>query len=136
MNLSESVSQILSHEAELASRFYERFFAQIPEAMTFFESTNMIHQAAVLRMSLQIIEQFCSHELGAIGDYLRVIGFKHRERNIPQDMYGRWREILLDELEEFHGADWSETLKVEWTKALNLSINKMLEGYELSSATI
>lgn len=136
MNLTESVAKILSHEAELSLDFYERFFDRIPQAETFFNGTNMRHQAAVLRMSLQIIEQYFTHRFEAIGDYLRVIGFKHLEREIPQELYAKWRDILLDTLKEFHGGEWTETLNLAWTDALNLSIDTMLEGYERTSASI
>ncbi|MHC4875676.1 MAG: globin domain-containing protein [Planctomycetota bacterium] len=136
MTLGESVTKILSHNGELTPLFYERFFAQVPAAQPFFAKTNMKHQAAILRMSLQMIEQFSTHGFEAIGDYLQVIGFKHRERGIPQDMYAEWRDTLLDTLEEFHGDEWGSDLETEWTQALNRSIDKMVEGYELSSAAI
>ena len=136
MTLTESVSQILSQTGALTPRFYERFFSQVPAAKPFFEATNMGHQAAVLRMSLQMIEQFFTHGYEAIGEYLRVIGVKHRERGIPTELYSEWRDTLLDTLAEFHGHEWDESLAEEWTRALNQSIDRMIEGYELASAAI
>ncbi len=136
MTLTESVSKILSQTGALTPRFYQRFFEQVPEAEAFFEATNMGHQAAVLRMALQMVEQFFTHGYEAIGEYLRVIGVKHRDRGIPTDLYAEWRDTLLDTLEEFHGWEWSEALAEEWTGALNQSIDKIIEGYQLSSAAI
>ncbi len=136
MTLTESVSKILSQAGALTPRFYERFFDQVPEARPFFEATHMGHQAVVLRMALQMIEQFFTHGYEAIGEYLRLIGVKHRERGIPTELYSDWRETLLDTLEEFHGHEWDESLAEEWTGALNQSIDRMIEGYDLASAAI
>ena len=136
MTLTESVKTILSQTGALTPRFYDRFFDQVPDARAFFETTNMQHQAAVLRMALQMVEQFFTHGYGGIGEYLRVIGFKHRERGIPQELYTGWKETLLDTLQEFHGHEWNDSLAAEWTGALDRSIDKMLEGYRLSSAAI
>lgn len=136
MTLTESVAKILSQNGTLAPCFYERFFAQVPAAGPFFASTNMNHQASVLQMSLQVIEQFSAHGYEAVGDYLKVLGFKHRERGIPREMYAQWREILLETLAGFHGKEWNSQLAAAWAQALNLSIDKMLEGYELSSGAI
>ncbi len=136
MTLTESVGKILSQTGALTPRFYERFFDQVPDAKPFFESTNMQHQAAVLRMSLQMIEQFFTNGYEAIGEYLRVIGFKHRERGIPAELYAEWRDSLLDTLEEFHGPEWDDSLAEQWTGALNQSIDRMIEGYGLASAAI
>lgn len=136
MHLTESVSKIMSDNDVLTPRFYEQFFTQVPHARPFFDETNMKHQAAILRMSLQMIEQFFTHGYEAIAEYLRVLGFKHRQRGIPQELYAEWRDTLLDTLEEFHGDEWTATLEAEWSGALNQSIDKMLEGYRLSSAAI
>ncbi len=136
MTLTESVSKILSRTGALTPQFYERFFELVPEAKSFFEATNMQHQAVVLRMALQMVEQFFTHGYEAIGEYLRVLGYKHRERGIPVELYAEWRDSLLDALEEFHGDEWNDSLADEWTGALNQSIDRMIEGYELASAAI
>ncbi|MBI1310757.1 hypothetical protein GC176_05565 [bacterium] len=136
MNLTESVTKSLSEAGSLAPRFYDRFFGQVPQAQDFFEGISMTYQAAILRRSLQVVEQVSSHRYEAVTEYLRVLGFKHRQRGIPQELYAEWRDSLLDALEEFHGSDWTGTLETEWIEALNQSIDRIIEGYQLSSAAI
>jgi hemoglobin-like flavoprotein len=109
--------------------FYARLFAQHPELEQHFRNTSIQHQAAILTMELSVIEAFYVRKSEAAGMYLQLLGTKHKGRGIPEEAYPHFRDALLESLEQFHGADWSENLACEWGKSIDLSIKKMMEGY-------
>jgi hemoglobin-like flavoprotein len=89
----------------------------------------------MLRLALTMIEQYYRNRYEAMESYLRIIGFRHKRLEIPRDLYADWRDCLLDTLEAFHGKDWNEELERQWTEAINLAVETMLEGYELKVGT-
>ncbi len=51
------------------------------------------------------------------------------------DLYSDWRDCMLETLQDFHGNDWTDSLEQQWTEAINLAVDRMLEGYELEQGT-
>ena len=131
MDISESVRAILTHNASVSSLFYEKYLARAPEIGRFFADTDMAHQAVVLRMALGLVGQYYHHRSGAIEDYLRLIGLRHKRQQIPCELFSGWRDCMIATLEEFHGDNWSEDFKEQWSTALDLTIECMLSGYDL-----
>ena len=135
MDIAESGQAILRGNGTVSNLFYEKFLSRYPEVGHFFAETDMVHQAVMLRMALTMVEQYFRNRYPAMEEYLRIVGFRHKRRGIPQDLYSDWRDCMLDTLQEFHGTDWSDALEQQWTEAVNLSVDRMLEGYELKEAT-
>jgi hemoglobin-like flavoprotein len=90
----------------------------------------MHHQAVVLTMQLSVIDVFYTRGTPASDKYLQVLGTRDKDRGIPREHYVKFRDVLLDALERFHGSDWSESLAGHWKKAIDQAAEKMFEGYE------
>jgi len=130
MNLEDSLHLVLqSPDCQVCAKFYDELFARRPETKRFFEKSNLRHQAAILAMSMQAVVSYAKQDFTAIGDYLKILGHKHRERGIPPEEYPAFRDALLVALAEFHGADWTPDLAEQWHRAIDRANTAMLAGY-------
>jgi hemoglobin-like flavoprotein len=129
VDIAESIQQILSREEVVTDLFYDIFLDRHPEVRQFFVRVNMQHQAAVLRMSLALIEHHYQQVTPAMREYLKVLGHRHAQRKIPVDHYPGFRDCLLETLHRFHGSDWTDSLEREWRVAIEAATAAMLQGY-------
>ena len=136
MNIAESAQRILTGNDLISKLFYDKYLTRYPEIGWFFLETDMAHQAAMLRMALMMAEQYYRNRYKAMDDYLKVIGYRHKRRGVPTDLYADWRDCMLDTLKEFHGDDWSDALETEWAEAIDLAVSLMLKGYELEDGHV
>jgi hemoglobin-like flavoprotein len=130
MAIEESVARLLAEKSTVVRLFYNRFLAQYPEVKEYFASTNFDQQAIVLTMALVMVENYYSHAYPASRHYLKFLGHRHHEQGIPADLYPKFCECLLRTLAEFHGADWTTELSIEWRDALEIASKAMLAGYK------
>ena len=129
MNIGESIHDVLSRDEVVADLFYDIFLDRHPEVRPYFVGVELHQQAIVLTMMLSMIEDFHRHAYPATARYLRLVGQRHKERGIPQDLYAIFSQCLLETLQRFHGQNWSEQLSDEWRKGINKASQAMLEGY-------
>lgn len=129
MTIGESIRVILNREEIVTDLFYDIFLDRHPEVREFFVGVNLNQQAAVLRMSLLLIENHFRQATPASTQYLQVIGHKHQERKIPPELFAPFRDCLLETLERFHGTDWTPSLQSEWRAAIDCAAQEMLRGY-------
>jgi len=130
MAIEESVSRLLAEESAVGRLFYDRLLAQYPEVSEYFADTDLEQQAVVLTMALVMVETYFSHAYPASRHYLKVLGHRHHQREIPADLYSKFCECLLGTLAEFHGDDWTTELSTEWRDALDIASKAMLDGYK------
>lgn len=135
MDIAESGQAILKGNGTISRLFYEKYLDRYPEVGRFFLQTDMSQQAVMLRMALTMVEQYYRNRYEAMEDYLRIVGFRHKRRDIPPELYVDWRDCMLDTLEDFHGDNWSDSLEQQWTEAVDLAVDRMLEGYDLQEGT-
>lgn len=128
--LQESLHQILSHDQHrLGERFYARFLSAHPEASNFFHGTNLEMQAHLLLNSLQMIVALAEHNYPAAKSYLKVVGHRHYQRQIPSELFPPFRDAMLATLQEFHGETWNSERERLWSEAFDAAIAAMLQGY-------
>ena len=133
MDISESVTAALAHETSVTELFYNRFLSRHPEVAEYFAGVDLRQQAVLLLIALAVVEQYFQQRFPSTGEYLRILGARHEKMGIPTALYADWRECLLDTLQEFHGSDWNKDLSQEWTEAIDLASQKMLDGYETAT---
>ena len=51
---------------------------------------------------------------------VKYLGDQHNRRAVPPDQYPKFGDVLLAALEQFHGANWNETLASEWREVIAL----------------
>lgn len=129
MDIAESIHRILSREEIVTDLFYDIFLDRHPEVRDFFIGVNLNHQAAVLRMSLLLVEHHYRQATPGLQLYLRVLGHHHAERHVPESLYPKFRDCLLETLRRFHGTDWTDELQAQWHAAIDAATTVMLEGY-------
>lgn len=130
MDIHQSLQHILNSKDVFGHAFYDVFFSRYPEALEYFGDVDMKRQALVLTMALTVIQQYYSNNYSTVEQYLQVLGSQHHRRQIPPDLYPKWRDAMLEALESFHGKDWDPTLAREWRDAIEVGIEPMLRGYE------
>jgi hemoglobin-like flavoprotein len=130
VDISQSLDRILSAPDTLGDRFYEIFLTEYPEARQYFEGVDLQRQGVVLTMALALVAQYYSNSYPATAKYLRYLGSKHHDRQIPLPLYAKWADAMLQTLEQFHGDDWDDHLSRQWQEAITLSAQRMTEGYD------
>jgi len=130
MTLHESIHQILdSSKDRLGEIFYEVFIERCPEVQAHFEGVNLRVQSTMLMNALQIIASHSTHLRPATSEYLKILGHRHFQRQIPAELYAPFCEAMLVALERFHGDSWDPQLADEWRAALNAGTKMMLVGH-------
>jgi hemoglobin-like flavoprotein len=129
MDMNESLQRILASQQVLGDSFYEALFARHPEFGPYFAGADPRRQAVALTMQLTVID--CYHRLcsPAARLYLQYLGTKHHGRAIPQELYGPFRDTLLEVMQRLLGQDWTEELATEWKTAIDNASAVMFEGY-------
>jgi hemoglobin-like flavoprotein len=128
--IEESLHEILRHgKAELGGVFYARLFESHPETQVFFRNVDLDVQANLLINALHIVVSHGCHRFPATESYLKILGNRHHQRQIPIDMYARFCDVLLNVLEDFHGDDWNPELAKQWRDAFDLTMEAMIAGH-------
>lgn len=129
MDVRTSVAEVLNREETVTKLFYERFLSRYPDVKQVFENVDLGRQALLLSMALPVIQLHYDHDYPTTRDYLEMLGYKHKERGVPEELYPDFRDCLLDTLEQFHGEDWTEDLEQQWSDAIEKASDAMLAGY-------
>jgi hypothetical protein len=85
----------------------------------------------VLTMALQVIGRCGDGGYSAVDQYLQYLGTRHSDRAIPQELYPKWRDAMLQTLERFHGDDWDAHLAQQWSQSIDTAAEIMFRGYEV-----
>ena len=129
MDLEASVQRILDRGKNLADLFYCVFLDRYPELRRHFTAVDLSHQAALLTMALQVIAEHHLRHSPAAAEYLLVLGHRHHAWGIELDEFPKFRDCLLDTLQQFHGQDWHDALARQWRAAIDEAIDTMRAGY-------
>lgn len=129
MDLAESIQRVMDDQLQIGHRFYEIFLDRCPQARVFFQGVDMQRQTHVLTMALLVIEQMHTNRFRATEEYLRYLGTKHHDRDIPEELYPQWREAMLETLHIAHGEQWDPALASQWKQMIDRAIQLMFEGY-------
>ncbi len=129
MDISESLELVYSSSESIGHRFYDQFFADCPEAITYFEDVDMKRQAVVVTSALTLVEQYLVTPFVSTEEYFRYLGDQHQKIGIPTEMYPLWIRSMLKALAQLHGTDWDERLESQWRKGFEAATEKMLESY-------
>jgi hemoglobin-like flavoprotein len=129
MDMHDSLQRILASKQVIGDVFYEALLAHHPEIRPYFEGIDLCRQAVLLTMQLTVIEVY--HRLGSPPArlYLQHLGTQHHNRGIPLELYGPFRDTLLEVMQRFLEEDWTEELAKEWKTAIDDASAVMFEGY-------
>jgi hemoglobin-like flavoprotein len=135
MNISQSLDRIFQSQEAFGRSFYEVFLGRYPQLQEFFRDVDMERQAVLLTMALAVVERNRRNPTSTTNKYLRYLGAKHRDRNVPPELYPQFVDAMMESLARFHGDEWNASLSAEWHESIDRAIEPMLQGY-LESARI
>ena len=130
MQLDESLQRVLSNKEPVIRRFYDRFLRENPEAQLLFAAVDLKQQALMLTMALIVVEAHSRDSYPAVEHYLHVLGDRHREAGVPRELYGPFRDCLVETIRECQAADWDDSLADDWRAAIDRATQSMFHGYE------
>jgi serine phosphatase RsbU (regulator of sigma subunit)/hemoglobin-like flavoprotein len=129
VDIEYSLSEILSRtNPRFADGFYVALFEQYPQLERFFGASDMRVQAAALTMALQTLVHWHRHPTPAGEDYLHLLGERHRAKGIEAEDYDKFGIVLLEQLAQFHGEGWTQSLADQWRTAFESSVRGMQQG--------
>ena len=130
MTINESIERILGRTDIVADLFYTVFLDRYPELREFFAGVDLKRQAVLLTIALCTVEDYYTRRYKAAELYLKYLGTKHYDLNIPRETYAMFHDAMLATLEQFHGDEWDNALAEQWSDALRQATDLMFEGYE------
>lgn len=131
MKIQDSLHEVLAAKSSFGKDFYDVFFRRCPEAREYFADIDLSRQSVLLTMSLLVIVKHHDQNFSATAEYLRYLGTKHHDRQIPKHLYGEWAAAMLEALAHFHGPKWTAELSQEWRTAIDEVTNLMFQGYDV-----
>ena len=126
--LRESFAVVLEASPHLTRRFYEVFFERYPAVKPMFDSSpkGLQRQEAMLAQALvMVLDQLESPELART---LGLLGGRHVDYGVRDEMYAWVGECLLATLSEAAGKLWTPELEQAWTDAFQAIASMMLAG--------
>ena len=124
--IESSFAALKPRALDLTALFYEKLFAAHPGVRPLFpeeikpQSEKLAHALATVVGSIRNLE--------AIVPVLHAMGERHVAYGTQPDHYGAVRDTLLEAMAELAGDLWTDDLHADWTAALNLVAETMLEG--------
>ncbi len=133
MDILLSLDQLLQSQQSVVQQFYRLLFQRCPEAERFFDAVEVGRRALLLSMGLNVVVTHYRNPCPATAQYLQILGSKHRDLGIPQELFGRFCDTLIEFLADFHGQQWSEELESQWRQALREAVKIMVSGYQIKT---
>ena len=125
--ISEHLELIDEREPRIAERIYERLFQHHPQVRELFGA----HAAQVQQDMLNetLIAVLDSLEgMAWLESNLQLLGAKHAEFEVGDEMYDSWTQSVLEVLAEVSGSDWSPSLERVWRERMDHLCNLMRQG--------
>ncbi|MBW2286797.1 MAG: hypothetical protein JRG90_03145 [Deltaproteobacteria bacterium] len=130
--LTEHLHLVSEREPRIAERVYERLFKYHPPLRELFGD----HAAAVQQDMLNetLVGVVDSLEgMAGLESNLQLLGAKHAEFKVCDEMYGWWTESVVEVLSEASGSDWNERLEHLWRERMNYLCTLMRQGARKTS---
>ena len=129
----ESIDRLQSSFAALAPRadqltelFYSKLFAAHPSVRPLFPDDIAPQRRKLAQSLVAVVDNL--RDLSAVVPTLHALGARHVAYGTEPAHYGAVRDTLLEAMAELAGDLWSDTLNDDWTAAINLVADTMLQG--------
>ena len=125
-NIKTSFAALEPRAGELTGLFYAKLFAAYPGVRPLFPE-DVKPQSAKLAASLAAVVANID-DLSVVVPTLKAMGKRHVGYGAEPAHYGAVRDTLLEAMAELAGDLWNDTLQQDWTTAINLVADVMLQG--------
>jgi hemoglobin-like flavoprotein len=126
--LAEHLHLISEREPRIAERVYEHLFQRHPQLRELFGAHAVAVQQDMLNETLIAVVDSLEG-MAWLESNLQLLGTKHAEFEVCDEMYDWWTESILEVLTELSGADWSPRLERLWRGRMEYLCNLMRQGF-------
>lgn len=131
--LEASLTTLQCRGPRIADRFYQALFEQAPSLRGAFPADIAAQHRKLIDMLVAVVTRLKDPD-GA-GRLLNEVGVRHTQYGARPEHYVLVRKLLLEAMAAEYGREWTGQLEVEWSQALELVSNAMIEaGREKPSA--
>ncbi|MBW2232928.1 MAG: hypothetical protein JRH17_21285 [Deltaproteobacteria bacterium] len=123
----EHLHLISEREPLIAERIYQRLFQHHPELRKLFGAHATAVQQDMLNETLIAVVDSLEG-VAWLESNLQLLGAKHVEFEVGDEMYDSWTESVLEVLSEVSGSDWSPHLERLWRERMEYLCNHMRQG--------
>ncbi|MCP9874701.1 globin domain-containing protein [Synechococcus sp. Cruz CV-v-12] len=124
--LRASFDLLLADGSRLTAIFYAKLFERYPGVRALFP-TDMRAQEGKLMDSLRAVVAHLEAPQGLQAE-LRAMGARHVKYGAKTEHYPLVRDLLIESMADAAGKGWSPELNAEWTQAISIVSDIMLEG--------
>jgi methyl-accepting chemotaxis protein len=124
--LESSFAALAPQADRLTELFYDRLFAAHPGVRPLFPEDIAPQRMKLLQSLVTVVENL--RDLSAVVPALHALGARHVAYGTQPAHYGAVRDTLLAAMAELAGDLWNETLHDDWTAAIDLVAETMLQG--------
>ncbi len=125
--IAEHLHLISEREPRIADRIYERLFQSHPQLRELFgDHASPVQQDMLNETLIGVVDSL--EGMAWLESNLQLLGAKHVEFDVADEMYGWWTEAILEVLTELSGSDWSTCLERLWRERMEHLCNLMREG--------
>ena len=130
--LVEHLHLVTEREPRIAERVYERLFQRHPQLRKLFGAQAVAVQQDMLNETLMGVVDSLEGMAG-LESNLQLLGAKHAEFDVGDEMYAWWTESILEILSEASGSDWSPRLERLWRGRMDYLCTLMRQGARRAS---
>ena len=130
--LAEHLHLISEREPRIAERVYERLFERHPQLRKLFGAHATAVQLDMLNETLIGVVDSLDGMAG-LESNLQLLGAKHVEFDVGDEMYDWWTETILEILREASGSYWSRRLEHLWRGRMDYLCSLMRQGAQQAS---
>lgn len=126
--LENSFSLLAPVAEEMIGQFYTNLFERFPSVIPLFKETTQEKQVTKLMGALKLtVEHLRQPE--KLVPVLKSMGERHQAYGAEAAHYKAVNDTLLEVMEQYAGAEWTDEVNDAWTSALNLIAETMLSAY-------
>ena len=130
VEILESSFALLTPVAEqMIGQFYNNLFERYPSVVPLFEGTTHKQQVSKLIAAVKLTIEHL-RQPGKLVEVLTAMGARHQAYGAEAAHYKAVNDTLLEVMQQYAGAEWTDEVNDAWTDALNLIADTMLSAYK------
>lgn len=124
--LAESLEVLKTNGEYLARSFYDALFLKYPALRSMFPADMNAQEASLIKTLVAVVELL--RDVNASENMITQLGKRHAGYGARPEHYPIVCSMLLEAMAAHFGSRWNESLKTEWTQALELIARRMIQA--------
>jgi hemoglobin-like flavoprotein len=124
--LRSSFDLVIERQPAMTTRFYEILFGRHPAARALFRRPMSVQEKMLQEALVAVLDHV--EDASWLTETLHVMGARHVEYGVTEEMYDWVGSSLLSTLAEVAADDWTDELRDQWAAAYGAISGLMKEG--------